>query len=60
MYAKRPEVGHLCVFGCKRIVMKRYQDRGEFEGVREQCLLVGCAVNATAWRVIVELDGKHA
>jgi hypothetical protein len=58
MYGRKPEVGHLRVFGCKGLVYRRKQERSKFEEVGEECMLVGYAENSKAWRVIACRNGK--
>jgi hypothetical protein len=58
MYGRKPEVGHLRVFGCKGLVYRRKQERSKFEEVGEECMLLGYAENSKAWRVIACRNGK--
>jgi hypothetical protein len=58
MYHRKPEVGHLRVFGCKGNVIRLKKDRDKFEEVGEECMLVGYPENSKAWRVLVRRDGK--
>jgi hypothetical protein len=57
-YAKRPDVSHLRVFGCKATAYKPSQKRDKLDDLCGECVFVGYSQHSKAWRMLAQLHGR--